>query len=116
MSEQPSITCPRCSRTSYNPNDIAQGYCGYCHWWTSDAQLGDVDLSPRVARAFRLTAMARHSVQVGLILVMGGILLAITFEEWSVALATFVMWLVCLVVYVRTRRQEMKLFRRRTGG
>jgi len=35
MTEQPSITCPDCGRTSYNPNDIEQGYCGYCHDWTS---------------------------------------------------------------------------------
>lgn len=26
--EQPSITCPRCRRTSYNPNDIESKYCG----------------------------------------------------------------------------------------
>ena len=30
-----SITCPQCGRTSYNPEDIAQGYCGGCHDWTS---------------------------------------------------------------------------------
>jgi hypothetical protein len=30
----PSITCPRCAMTSYNPNDIRQGYCGNCHDWT----------------------------------------------------------------------------------
>ena len=30
-----SITCPVCGRTSYNPNDIREGYCGYCHDWTS---------------------------------------------------------------------------------
>jgi hypothetical protein len=36
---QPSITCPRCGSVSYNRNDIAQGYCGACHWWTSDPQL-----------------------------------------------------------------------------
>ncbi|GAA1015847.1 hypothetical protein Aple_010520 [Acrocarpospora pleiomorpha] len=35
MTDQPtSITCPRCRRTSYNPNDIAAGYCGACHDWT----------------------------------------------------------------------------------
>lgn len=33
---QPSITCPRCGRTSYHPEDIEHGYCGWCHWWTSD--------------------------------------------------------------------------------
>jgi hypothetical protein len=27
----PSFTCPHCGRTSYNPNDIAQRYCGACH-------------------------------------------------------------------------------------
>lgn len=31
----PSITCPRCQRTSYNPGDIANGYCGACHDFTS---------------------------------------------------------------------------------
>jgi hypothetical protein len=36
---QPSITCPRCERTSYNLSDIEQGYCGFCCWWTSDPQL-----------------------------------------------------------------------------
>lgn len=29
-----SITCPRCSRTSYNPNDVREGYCGNCHDYT----------------------------------------------------------------------------------
>lgn len=31
---RPSITCPRCGRTSYHPDDIAHGYCGACHDWT----------------------------------------------------------------------------------
>jgi hypothetical protein len=30
-----SITCPRCGRTSHNPNDFAAGYCGACRDWTS---------------------------------------------------------------------------------
>lgn len=34
--DQPSITCPECNMTSYNPNDIKMGYCGNCSWWTSD--------------------------------------------------------------------------------
>ena len=34
----PSITCPICDRTSYNPNDIREGYCGNCHVWTSPPQ------------------------------------------------------------------------------
>jgi hypothetical protein len=27
----PSFTCPRCHATSYNPNDVREGYCGNCH-------------------------------------------------------------------------------------
>jgi hypothetical protein len=34
--EVPSITCPRCYRTSYNPNDIEQKYCGNCHMFHKD--------------------------------------------------------------------------------
>lgn len=34
MSES-KITCPLCGMTSYNPNDIREGYCGKCHDWTS---------------------------------------------------------------------------------
>jgi hypothetical protein len=30
----PSFTCPRCHRTSWNPNDVREGYCGACHDWT----------------------------------------------------------------------------------
>ena len=32
--DSPSVTCPRCGMTSYNENDIKQGYCGNCHDWT----------------------------------------------------------------------------------
>lgn len=35
----PSFTCPRCGRTSYHPDDIAEGYCGACHDWTRDDRL-----------------------------------------------------------------------------
>lgn len=31
---QPSITCPRCGRTSFHPKDIEHGYCGGCHDFT----------------------------------------------------------------------------------
>lgn len=27
--------CPRCGRRSYHPRDLAEGYCGHCHDWTS---------------------------------------------------------------------------------
>ena len=33
--EVDSITCPVCSATSYNPNDVREGYCGRCHDWTT---------------------------------------------------------------------------------
>jgi hypothetical protein len=29
-----AFTCPRCGRTSHNPNDEREGYCGACHDWT----------------------------------------------------------------------------------
>lgn len=32
----PSITCPRCGRTSYHPKDIEELYCGHCHMWHED--------------------------------------------------------------------------------
>jgi ribosomal protein S27AE len=31
---QESITCPRCGRTSWNANDVREGFCGACHDWT----------------------------------------------------------------------------------
>lgn len=31
------ITCPRCGATSYNRDDIREGYCGACHDWTGPA-------------------------------------------------------------------------------
>lgn len=36
---QPHITCPVCGKTSYHPQDIKEGYCGYCHWWTGRPDL-----------------------------------------------------------------------------
>lgn len=30
-----SFTCPNCGATSYNPNDVAESYCGKCHDWTA---------------------------------------------------------------------------------
>lgn len=30
----PSFRCPVCDAVSYNPNDVAAGYCGRCHDWT----------------------------------------------------------------------------------
>lgn len=38
-----SITCPKCGTISHHPHDIAEGYCGNCHAWTSPR----VDSPPR---------------------------------------------------------------------
>lgn len=40
MTEQPSITCPQCGMTSYNPHDIRWGYCGMCHDFTGEKLAG----------------------------------------------------------------------------
>lgn len=45
--KQPHITCPECQMKSYNPNDIKQGYCGNCHWWTSDPIMRHVPKAER---------------------------------------------------------------------
>lgn len=36
LGEEPSFTCPVCSMTSYNENDITEGFCGNCNDWTGD--------------------------------------------------------------------------------
>lgn len=57
-----SITCPECHRTSWNPNDVKEGYCGNCHWWTSDPLL-----APHFAevkeKAERAAAMMQETPQ-----------------------------------------------------
>lgn len=30
------FTCPVCKRTSYHPEDVAEGYCGHCHKFTGE--------------------------------------------------------------------------------
>lgn len=34
-----SFTCRHCNRTSHNPNDALNRYCGYCHHYCDDADL-----------------------------------------------------------------------------
>jgi hypothetical protein len=34
-----SFTCPDCGRTSYNLNDVREGYCGFCHAFTGNGAL-----------------------------------------------------------------------------
>ena len=41
MNTLPSITCPKCGKTSTHPKDIAYGYCGFCHDWTGDKSPSD---------------------------------------------------------------------------
>lgn len=39
MTAVPSFACPRCGATSWNPNDVREGYCGRCHDWTGERRL-----------------------------------------------------------------------------
>ena len=55
MTPEPAITCPRCAATSYHPEDVRQGYCARCRWWTSDPLLGSALV---IARAERDGAIA----------------------------------------------------------
>lgn len=42
------ITCPRCDRTSSNPSDILNRYCGACHKFHDNTpELRDRRLDPR---------------------------------------------------------------------
>ena len=36
LEDQPSITCPVCSMTSYNVFDVRRRYCGNCHKYHDD--------------------------------------------------------------------------------
>lgn len=40
-----SITCLKCKRTSYNPNDVEHHWCGYCH-------VGHDDIWPPARKAW----------------------------------------------------------------
>jgi hypothetical protein len=33
-----AIECNRCGRFSHHPEDVAQGYCGYCHRFHKEAK------------------------------------------------------------------------------
>lgn len=43
--ERPSITCPKCGRTSWHPKDVEYGWCGACQAFTTERP----NLPPRVA-------------------------------------------------------------------
>jgi hypothetical protein len=36
----PFIRCTRCGRKSYNPNDIREKYCGWCHMYHGTGEAG----------------------------------------------------------------------------
>lgn len=40
-----AFTCPCCGATSAHPADIAHGYCGRCHAFTGDPELGPAHLA-----------------------------------------------------------------------
>lgn len=40
MTTPESIVCPYCGLRSYHPQDVREGFCGFCNWWTSDPVLG----------------------------------------------------------------------------
>ena len=44
----PSFTCPRCHLTSYNENDVREGYCGNCHDWTAGSVSARDQAAPEV--------------------------------------------------------------------
>lgn len=49
-----SITCPRGDAISFDPTDVAEGYCGACHDWTSPPlQLVEVDEWDAIPTRFR---------------------------------------------------------------
>jgi hypothetical protein len=41
---RPAFTCPCCGAVSRHPKDVEQKYCGRCHWWTGDPELGPAHL------------------------------------------------------------------------
>jgi hypothetical protein len=51
-----AITCPVCHLTSYNPNDIREGYCANCHDWTFDFSAeGGVSVCPICGRQWHVS-------------------------------------------------------------
>ncbi len=61
MSEPESTTCPQCRRTSYNPNDVRERYCGACHQYYD---MMPVELVETLMRS-RARATPRFDVTIG---------------------------------------------------
>lgn len=57
-----AFTCPCCGAVSPQAEDIANGYCGMCHWQTGDPLLGpyhmEAECAARTAARQRLVADA----------------------------------------------------------
>lgn len=57
--QPPGYTCPNCGRTSHNPNDLRERYCGWCHLFEGE------DADDDVTR-FRCTDCGEHVLALGL--------------------------------------------------
>lgn len=57
-----TFTCPRCGRTSHNPNDEREGYCGACHDWTGTPSVEGDDYLAKMTRLHVLTAEDERKV------------------------------------------------------
>lgn len=60
---RPHFTCPRCAATSWNPNDIAQLYCGRCHLFFAPPEVWPLPRQgePLNPRPHKHTEPARYS-------------------------------------------------------
>lgn len=114
MTEQPTITCPRCGRTSYSEGDIQQKYCGFCHWWTSDSQLGRPEVIAQAELEGAITPLmvvtvrarrARYTVQVALAVALLFNIASLWFRPDLFPINSTA-WLVCFVIYMKMRRLE----------
>lgn len=67
MPDRPSITCPDCAATSHHPDDVTNGYCLRCHWWTSDPdpliRANNPSYSPQQRKLLRLLAVDTAMIQ-----------------------------------------------------
>jgi hypothetical protein len=43
VTDRPSVTCPKCARTSYNVQDVLHGYCGACDAYHGDPSVPSLE-------------------------------------------------------------------------
>lgn len=60
-----SITCPRCGRTSWNSNDVREGYCGFCHAFTRGEPPAEIPSCGSCDRPMRLDSVFRLAHEEG---------------------------------------------------